>query len=167
MKNNIVLILMLSLLVIGCAKNKRDQFNDSATITDVIMYGDSLCVSTVSTPHIMDIKKDCVIGRTLQSLDVIDYDHRVIFLALGINDIIQGVTSDEYREKLESLVSENMICVLPNIHPVIDSVDHRQAAIEVCDMYIDPVSDCDVSIGHSDGVHYIGEDYRSLATCLS
>jgi len=167
MLNPIVLIIMASVVLSGCAKDLTDRFNDNATVTDVIMYGDSLCASTVSTPHIMDIKKDCVAGRTLQSLEPIDYDHRVIFLALGINDIIQGVSSDDYKIKLESVASQNMICVLPNTHPVINSVDHRLAMIEVCELYIDPVSDCGVTVGDPDGVHYFTEDYEALATCLS
>ncbi len=167
MFNHLVLIIMASIAISGCAKHLFDQFNDNATITDVIMYGDSLCASTVSTPHIMEIKKDCVAGRTLQSLEPIDYDHRIIFLALGINDIIQGISSDDYKIKLELITSQNMICVLPNKHPTIDSVDHRQAMIEVCELYIDPVSDCGVTVGDPDGVHYFTEDYEALATCLS
>jgi hypothetical protein len=165
--NKVILIVIVSFIIFGCAKKLKDQFNDQATITDVIMYGDSLCVSTRSTPHIMGIKKDCVYGRSLIELETIDYDHRTIFMALGINDIIQGVSSDQYKEKLEAIVSDNMICILPNIHPTIPSVDHRQVAIEVCSMYIDPVSDCGVSIGNSDGVHYYSEDYQALARCLS
>ena len=165
----LITILLITLLT-ACffdEKSKRVRFNYSAKITDVIMYGDSLCTDRNSAPHLMGIKKDCINGRTLLDLDPIDYDHRVIFLALGINDIRQGISSEEYKNKLTSVIAENIICVLPNKHPSLYSEDHRLVAIEVCEMYIDPVSDCDVSIGHSDGIHYISEDHESLAACLS
>jgi len=170
MLNKQILIIFVVMLLTGCFFNEHEErlrFNHSAKITDVIMYGDSLCTDTNSTPHIMSIKKDCINGRTLFELDFIDYSHRVIFLALGTNDIRQGITSDKYQEKLESVMTENMICVLPNNIPNIDSEDHRLAAIEVCEVYIDPVSDCNVTVEHADGIHYGSGDYESLAVCLS
>ncbi len=165
-----VFALCLVVLTTGClfeGKEKRIRFNHNANITDVIMYGDSLCTDKGSTPHIMSIRKDCKNGRTLLELAPIDYNYRVIFLALGTNDIRQGITAVEYKEKLKSIIAENIICVLPNPIPNISSDDHRLAAIEVCGMYIDPTSDCNVSIGNPDGIHYISEDYESLAACLS
>ncbi len=170
MFNKQILIIFIVMLLAGCffyEDDKRVRFNHSAKNTDVIMYGDSLCTDTNSTPHIMSINKDCINGRTLLELDFIDYSHRIIFLALGTNDIRQGITSAKYQEKLESVMTENIICVLPNNIPNIYSEDHRLAAIEVCEVYIDPVSDCSVKVEHADGIHYGVGDYESLAVCLS
>jgi len=170
MFNKQVLTIFMAMLLAGCffdEDDKRVRFNHSAKITDVIMYGDSLCTDTSSTPHIMSINKDCVNGRALLELDFIDYRHRIILLALGTNDIRKGITSEKYQEKLESVMTENMICILPNIIPNIYSEDHRLAAIEVCEVYIDPVSDCNVKIEHEDGIHYGAGDYEALAVCLS
>jgi len=170
MFNKHILSMLMVMLLAGCLyddKDKRVRFNHQATVTDVIMYGDSLCSDTKSTPHILSINKDCVNGRALLELDFIDYNHRIIFLALGTNDIRKGISSDQYKDKLESVMAENMICILPNIIPNIDSVSHRLAAIDVCEVYIDPVADCEVTIQHADGIHYGTGDYEALAACLS
>jgi hypothetical protein len=156
--------------MVACQSDKKSnnvQYNDDAAIQDVIMIGDSLCADKNGTAHLMSIKKDCVSGRTLMSVDSIDYNYRIIYLALGTNDIGQEVSAEDYREKLESIMSDNIICILPNERQDIETQDHRQAMIDTCPSFVDPVYDCAVSIGNNDGVHYIEQDYIALSECLS
>ncbi len=164
------IIICFCVLLVGCQSNNKSnnvRFNNSAEIDDVIMIGDSLCADKNGTAHLMGIKKDCVPGRPLMSVDSIDYNYRIIYLALGTNDIGQGVSAEDYREKLESLMSDNIVCILPNERQGFETQEHRQAMVDACPSYIDPVYDCAVSIGDNDGVHYIEQDYIALSSCLN
>ena len=164
------LILCACVLLIGCNSDKKNNSSsdNKPQIDDVIMNGDSLCDDKYnSTPVLMGIQSDCVGGRPLMAIDSIDYNYRVIFLALGTNDIWQSVSVEDYREKLESLMSDNIVCILPNERQDMETQEHRHAMIDTCHSFVDPVYDCAVSIGNPDGVHYIEQDYIALSSCLN
>ena len=164
------LILCACVLLVACQSDKKSnnvQYNDDAPIQDVMIIGASLCADKNGTAHSMGIKKDCVPGRTLMSVESIDYDYRIIFLQLGTNDIGRGVSSEDYKSKLESLMRDNIICILPNEQQGVHTEDHRQAMRDTCPIVVDPVYDCAVSIGDPDGVHYIEQDYIALSECLN
>ena len=160
------LLILLTLVLVGCAD---EECKNKVYHQNIAMYGDSLCAECGSTPDKLGIDKQCVPGKAMIKLEGFDAKHELIFLAMGINDVQQEVSSDDYRDHLGYLLQSTdsqIVCILPNAHPYLDSSEHRQAMIDSCADYIDPVLDCGVSIGHSDGVHYNQYDYGALSACI-
>jgi len=170
-------ILLSALLLTGCISEEHDY---RVLHPDVAYVGDSLC------HHVWDTEKDikgirendddeetaqnmagivsmCVRGRKAVDVESLPDGYRVLFLALGTNDV--GRTPIEtfrlhYQTLVYNVEAENLYCVLPNktVNGV-DSEPYRDVIRETCANVIDPLS-YGVRFRAKDGVHMVKKDHK-------
>lgn len=169
--------LIICLLLSGCIV---DNYNYVIKYSDIVYVGDSLCWEVYDTPKSFQgvyenqdyektaqarvgIVSNCVPGRKATDIDQLPDGYRIVWLALGTNDV-RRTPIDEFRLHYQTLVynsdAEYLFCVLPNKtvfgH---DAEPYRQVIRDTCANVVDPL-DYGVRFRAKDTVHMNMLDHK-------
>ncbi len=143
---------------------------------DVIYIGDSNCtglfVSRANVaPNLAGISNNCQEGRKLEMLPKLPAVE-VVFLALGMNDMLEGVPVALFGSHLTELLGTtdaDVYCVLPVVAPhmadKVNIIRYRDEMLNRCTNTISP-SDYGVVPEIWDGIHWSEYNHRLFVPAI-
>jgi len=170
-------VLIIFLFLYGCVPAEIPEPEVYTFANYPIIYiGDSNCddslhwVTWSMAWELAGIEADCVGGRQLMQITILP-DSEIIFLALGTNDGLSGVSASTYGARLIQLLASTdakVYCILPILNESVTAFsvdDIRNQMLSICTNTIDP-RDYGVIVGLGDGIHWSEQDQINFSPAI-